>query len=121
MQNAKAFTKMLWCLSISLIAIAIAGFVNKPVELICCVNHFRCQYRVSHNRLPGCPGQPFLPVGQPKAEFWLHLSLHFWCRTTICFICVTCGNVSLAYHVRFMCVTCGIFAYHELIMCVLSV
>ena len=28
-------------------------------------------YRVSHNRLPGCPGQPFLPVGQPKVDPWL--------------------------------------------------
>ena len=27
--------------------------------------------RVSHNRLPGCPGQPFLSVGQPKADPWL--------------------------------------------------
>ena len=27
--------------------------------------------RVSHNRLPGCPGQPFLPVGQPKIDPWL--------------------------------------------------
>ena len=25
----------------------------------------------SHNRLPGCPGQPFPPVGQPKVEPWL--------------------------------------------------
>ena len=27
--------------------------------------------RVSHNRLPGCPRQPFLPVGQPKVDPWL--------------------------------------------------
>ena len=25
-------------------------------------------HRVSHNRLPGCPRQPFLPVGQPKVD-----------------------------------------------------
>ena len=28
-------------------------------------------YRVSHNRLPGCRGQPFGPVGQPKVDPWL--------------------------------------------------
>ena len=40
--------------------------LNKHPLLTC-----RSRLRVSHNRLPGCPGQPFHFVGQPKLHSWL--------------------------------------------------